>query len=368
MKTKLKVLALIIVAVVGILFGCKKDKKETPTTEEPILQDNTPYVLDKGSFPAAPIAADNSLTVQGVLLGRMLFYEKTLSKNNTLACAGCHKQEFAFNDSARFSIGILGLQGKRQAMSVFNLAWHTNEFFWDGRSHLLRDQALKPIEDTLEMFENLPNIVAKLNTNTLYKNQFMRTFGSEEITSVKISLALEQFMNSIISNNSKYDKFLAGTATLTTSEENGRKLFFMEYNPFFPTQSGAECSHCHSGFNFENNEYMNNGLDTDASITDKGREKVTNNISDRAKFKVPSLRNIALTSPYMHDGRFKTLEQVVDHYDSNLKASTYIDPALENTRAKGLMLNPQQKADLVNFLKTLTDNSLTTNTKYSSPF
>jgi cytochrome c peroxidase len=368
MKMKSKIIALAFVALGVVLYSCKKDTITEPLTETPVQQDNTPYVLENGSFPSPSIAVDNQLTQQGVQLGRMLFYEKSLSKDNSISCASCHKQEFAFDDTAKFSIGVLGLKGKRQAMAIFNTAWHTNQFFWDGRANLLRHQSLLPIQDTLEMFETLPNIVAKLSTSPMYKNQFIKTFGSEEINPTKISLALEQFMNSIVSNNSKYDKYLAGTATLTASEDNGRKLFFMEYNQFFPSQSGAECSHCHSGFNFTNNDYMNNGMDTDASITDIGREKVTNNVSDKAKFKVPSLRNIALTAPYMHDGRFKTLEEVVDHYNSGLKASTYIDPALENTRGTGLMLNAQQKTDLVNFLKTLTDNALTTNPKYNSPF
>lgn len=228
----------------------------------------------------------------------------------------------------------------------------------------MRDQSLKPIQDTLEMFETLPSIVTKLSKNPMYQVQFIKAFGLSEVTSEKISKAMEQFMNSIVSNNSKYDMYLAGSSTLTTSEDNGRKLFFQEYNQFFPSLSGAECSHCHSGFNFTNNDYINNGIDTDASITDIGREKVTNSTTDKAKFKVPSLRNIALTAPYMHDGRFKTLEDVVDHYNNGLKASTYIDPDLENTKGTGLMLTAQQKTDLVNFLKTLTDYSLVERTTW----
>lgn len=358
----------IVATFLIVLIACKKDTKTNNPTEEPAKYDDTPYAFSSGSFPVPTIASDNALTEQGVHLGRMLFYEKTLSKNNLISCASCHKQEFAFDDTARFSIGVLGLKGKRQAMAIFNTAWHNNEFFWDGRAHLLRDQALLPIQDTLEMFETLPSIINKLSNNPMYKVQFTKAFGSSEVTSEKVSKALEQFMNSIVSNESKYDKYLAGSATLTPSEDNGRKLFFQEYNQFFPAQSGAECSHCHSGFNFTNNDYMNNGMDTDASITDIGREKVTGNVADKAKFKVPSLRNIALTAPYMHDGRFKTLEEVVDHYNNGLKASTYIDPALENTRGTGLMLTAQQKMDLVNFLKTLTDNSLVTNPKYKNPF
>ena len=364
---------LILVAITvlfAFIYACKKEPIAT-TAEEPVATveyDETPYSLQLGAFPAAPIAVDNQLTVQKILLGRMLFHEKALSRDGSMNCASCHIQQFAFTDTARFSKGVLGLLGKRQGMAIFNMAWNNNEFFWDGRAHLLRDQALKPIQDTLEMHESLENVVTKLKAKQNYKDQFKRAFGSEEINSERMSLALEQFMNTIVSTDSKYDRSLANTATLTISEENGRKLFFGEYNKFFPNSSGAECAHCHSGFNFENDDYMNNGLDTDADLKDVGREKVTKNASDRGKFKVPSLRNIALTAPYMHDGRFKTLEEVVDHYNTGLKSSTHIDPALENTRSTGLMLDATEKADLINFLKTLTDEKLTTNPKFSSPF
>lgn len=366
MKITSYIMALAAFSVMLITaYSCKKENNNTGTNVE---YDNTPYVLEYGTFPPPAIAQDNPLTMQGVKLGRMLFYEKMLSKDGSLACAGCHRQEHAFTDTAKLSVGVRGLKGKRQAMSVFNMAWHSNEFFWDGRSHLLRDQSLKPIQDELEMDETLANIVNKLNNSQTYKDQFKRAFGSEEITPLKISLAMEQFMNSIVSNKSKYDLYLEGKAQLTPAEQRGRILFFKEYNPFFPDSSGADCAHCHGGDNFENDQYMNNGLDDDAGITDIGREKVTNKAGDKAKFKVPSLRNIALTAPYMHDGRFATLEQVVEHYNSGLKQSLTLDPALEQTLSKGLMLDAQEKADLVAFLKTLTDETLIKDTRYSSPF
>lgn len=349
---------------IGLVYSCKPDEPD-PTIVE---YDSTPYTLEYGSFPPPNLPADNALTVQGVQLGKMLFYEKMLSKDGTQSCASCHRQEHAFTDTARFSIGVQGNPGKRQAMSVFNMAWNNNEFFWDGRAHLLRDQSLLPIQDELEMDETLENVVAKLKNSQTYKDQFIRAFGTDEITSEKMSLAMEQFMLSIVSNQSKYDQFLAGTAQLTPSEERGRALFFEEYNPFFPDQSGADCAHCHSGDNFENDLYMNNGLDEDGQFTDIGREAVTNNAQDKGKFKVTSLRNIALTAPYMHDGRFNTLEEVVEHYNNNLKTSATIDPALEMTRATGLMLDAQEKADLIAFLKTLTDQELLTNPEFSNPF
>jgi len=262
----------------------------------------------------------------------------------------------------------LGLPGKRQAMAVTNMLWNTNDFFWDGRARILRSQSIMPIEDSFEMHENLPNVVAKLNEIELYKNQLYRAFGTTLINTERISLALEQFMNSIISNNSKYDKVKRGEATITPSEKRGEKLFVTEYNPFFPDSSGADCAHCHTAPNFENDSYMNNGLDTDADIDDLGRMQVTGSSSDLGKFKVTSLRNIELTPPYMHDGRFSTLEEVVEHYNSGIKVSSTLDPTLDNTRATGLFLDAQDKADLVNFIKTLTDKKLATDKRYSNPF
>lgn len=345
-------------------ISCKKDNI---TTVEP-THDTSPYNLIFGNFPPPPIASDNLLTEQTVLLGRMLFYETKLSGDNTIACASCHRQEHAFTDTARFSTGILGFTGHRQAMAAFNLAWHNRGFFWDGRANLLRNQSLMPIQDSLEMHETLPNVVQKLQADAMYRDQFIRAFGSDEITAERISLALEQFMNSIVSVNSKYDRYLAGIETLTPSEERGRELFFTEFNPFFPDSSGADCAHCHSGFNFADNSYKNNGLDEAADQDDKGHEFVTGNPNDRAKFKVTSLRNIALTAPYMHDGRFKSLEEVIDHYDHGLKASPTLDLALEQTRPTGLMLSAQDKQDLIAFLHTLTDSDLMANPAYATPF
>jgi len=357
-------------ALLSLMFfvACDKDEDEE-TSKIVIVQDETEYVLTHGNLPPPQLPADNKMTVQGVELGRMLFYETMLSKDGSQNCASCHNQKNGFSDTTQFSIGVAGLPGKRQAMAIFNMAWHKNEFFWDGRAHLLRDQSLKPIEDELEMDETLENVIAKLSATDLYKNQFMRAFGSEEITSEKMSLAMEQFMFNIVSADSKFDKFRAGEISLSESEERGRILFETEYNPYFPDDSGADCKHCHGGPNFDNNQYMNNGLDSDANITDIGRESVTENANDKAKFKVPSLRNIALTPPYMHDGRFNTLEEVIEHYNSGVKQSGSIDPAILNTlNHGGLLLTDQDKTDLVNFLKTLTDDTFLNNPDYMSPF
>ena len=360
----LKYLAFLFASILFVV-ACTKDD-EVP--EIPVTIDETPYTLAYGDLPTPDLPADNPLTEQGVQLGRMLFYETMLSKDNTQACASCHRQSDGFSDSTRFSIGVELLPGNRQAMPVFNLAWHSNDFFWDGRSELLREQSLRPIQDPLEMNETLENVIAKLSSSKMYQDQFTRAFGSTEVTAEKMSLAMEQFMLSIVSYNSKYDKFLAGEVQLTESEERGRLLFEAEYNPFFPEVSGADCGHCHSGRNFENDQYMNNGLDTDASMTDIGREAVSQNANDKGKFKVPTLRNVAVTAPYMHDGRFQTLEQVVDHYNEGIQASETVDPTVLNTINTGLFLTEEDKVDLVNFLKTLTDDTFLNEAAYKSPF
>lgn len=356
---------LFISGILLLWLGLEACQKDTPTPNPDPT--NPAYELSYQNLPEPSIPADNPLTVEGVKLGKLLFYEKMLSGDGSQSCADCHRQANAFTDTAQFSIGIAGLPGKRQAMAIFNMLWNSNGFFWDGRAALLRHQALLPIQDPLEMNETLANVVSKLSQSTLYPAQFEKAFGSAEINETRISLALEQFMNSIVSSSSKYDDFLQGKQSLTPSEERGRKLFFAEYNPFFPEESGADCAHCHSGVNFENNLYMNNGVDSFYAGMDIGRQSVTNNPNDRGRFKVTSLRNIELTPPYMHDGRFQTLEQVIDHYNTGLHDSPTLDPALKNTLGTGLMLDAQDKADLIAFLKTLTDTKLITNPAYANP-
>ena len=230
MRHNIKTISLMVLLFLFVL-SCKKDGNDS----DDVAYDDTPYDLNYGDFDPPTIPADNPLTVEGVKLGRMLFYEKRLSKDNSQSCAGCHRQEHAFTDTTRFSIGVEGLPGKRQAMSVFNTGWHTNEFFWDGRAHLLRDQSLLPIQDSLEMNETLANVIAKLSVDQSYRDQFVRAFGTDEITSERMSLAMEQLMSSIVSVNSKYDKYLLGETTLTACAERGKDVFFDEFNPGFPS-------------------------------------------------------------------------------------------------------------------------------------
>lgn len=357
---KKKVLSLSVILLV--LVACNKNSEI-----QPVEYDESPYSLDYGNFPPPNSPNASNLTVEKVKLGKMLFYETKLSSNLTQACADCHRQEHAFSDTAQFSVGAEGDVGDIQAMAIFNMAWHSNGFFWDGRSPQLNHQATQPIQNPVEMNETIPNVISKLSSDEKYTNQFIRAFGDEEISEERIGLALEQFMFTFMSNNSKYDKYLAGTATLTPSEERGRVLYFTEYNEFFPNESGADCAHCHGTITFENDQFMNNGLDAEADLA-LGRFSVTNNVQDKGKFKVPSLRNIEVSSPYMHDGRFTTLEEVVEHYNIGIEVSSSVDPALLATTSTGLMLSEQDKQDLVAFLKTLTDEQFLTNSEFESPF
>ncbi len=313
-----------------------------------------------------PLPSDYPLTQQRVELGRMLFYEPALSRDGSQSCASCHVQSDGLSDKRKYSVGIRGLSGTRQAMSIVNLGWHRRGFFWDGRVSTLRQQALHPIIDTLEMDNTLENAVRTLSSKSVYRDQFIRAFGSDTITTERIGIAMEQFMLTVVSGNSKWDKVQRGEASFTEQEERGRNLFFSEFDPTGKVKSG-ECFHCHGGPNFTNDRFMNNGLDDDASFMDIGRERVTMDPADRAKFKVPTLRNIAVTAPYMHDGRFTTLEEVVRHYSSGVKQSSTVDVLLQFSLKPGLGLSESDVADLVAFLKTLTDEAYLTNPKYAKP-
>lgn len=364
-----KELILVLASLVLLIPACQMDAGQEDINEIIVEYDPTPFFLNTEGLPPALIPADNPLTEQGVQLGKMLFYDPILSKGEEQSCANCHVQLDGFSDVNQFSTGVGGLEGGRQAMSIFNLVYHPNGFFWDGRATTLREQSLMPIQDPLEMDETLENVVSKLEAEQDYKDQFMRAFGSEEITSVKVSLALEQFMHSIISNGSKFDQFQRGEITLTDSEERGRALFFAPFNPNDPAISGADCGRCHGGPNFTNNAFMNNGLDMGMNFSDLGRFDVTGNPGDRARFKVTSLRNIAVTQPYMHDGRIESLEEVVEHYNTGVFGSPTLDPILNNIRQNGgLGLSQQDKDDLVAFMHTLTDEIFLNNEVYKSPF
>ena len=311
----------------------------------------TPYRFTmSGTFPIPDLPRDNPLTEERVALGKALFNETALSRDGTLSCASCHVKNFAFTDARRFSLGVRGQKGARNSMSLTNLAWKTS-FFWDGRAPTLRAQALMPIEDHTEMDETLGHVTAKLAAMKEYPPLFTAAFGSPEITTEKLGLAIEQFMLTLTSFDAKFDRALRGKAVLSEDEKRGFELFMTEFDPR-TGQRGADCFHCHGGPLFSDHQFHNNGLAPDEA--DTGRHRVTKLESDRGKFATPSLRNIARTAPYMHDGRIATLEEVVAHYSTGVKRSATLDPNLAKHPDGGLRLSAEDQRALVAFLRTLT--------------
>jgi len=311
-----------------------------------------PYVLHVSNrLPKVNLPPDNVPSVEGVALGQVLFHDSRLSVTNTQSCASCHQAGAAFSDAGkRFSLGAEGHPGTRNAMPLFNLAWQ-QEFFWDGRAKRLRDQVLMPVQDPVEMHQTLDGAVAKLSMDKALAARFAGVFGSPGITAERLGLALEQYLLTLVSQDSKFDQAVLALAKLTPEEQRGLELFVTEYDPSRNLR-GADCFHCHGGNLFSNQGFANNGLD---AAPEAGRQAVTGLEADHGKFRVPSLRNIALTAPYMHDGRFVTLEQVIDHYDHGVHPSATLDPNLAKHPASGLSLTAPDKAALSAFLKTLTD-------------
>jgi cytochrome c peroxidase len=314
----------------------------------------TPYPFQMGAtFPIPDLPRDNPLTVERVELGKTLFFDKQLSINAAQSCADCHAPEKAFTDGRRTARGAEGDFGTRNAMPLFNLAWK-KDFFWDGRAKSLREQVLQPIQNPIEMHEPLTNLCVKLAATDKidYEKLFAAAFGSPEITAEKISVALENYLLTLTSFNAKFDRVLRGGEKFTAEEQRGFELFSTEYDPR-RGQFGADCFHCHGGPLFQSQAFANNGAD--GAFTDIGREKVTGKASDRGKFAVPSLRNVELTAPYMHDGRFGTLEDVIRHYSTGVVRSATLDPNLAKHPDGGVPLSDADQRALVAFLKTLTD-------------
>ena len=343
-----------------LIISCDDD------SEDPYINKPTPSALQIPQLfqdlildPVIP--SNNPQTEEGIALGKKLFFDPILSDDNSLACAGCHRVTNAFTDDTRFSDGIDGLFGHRNSMPLFNLAWnYDNRFFWDGRDSGLENQAFKPVTDPIEMHTTWNAVTEKLQQHPEYPELFSAAFGSVTIDSVLVSKAIAQFERTLISANSKFDKHLLGTVTLTPAEINGFNIFMDE--------TKGDCFHCHGSDNnplWTDNKFHNNGLD--AIITDRGLGRVTGDPADNGKFRSPSLRNLAFTAPYMHDGRFETLDDVINHYSEGLKNSPTIDPLMKKVSQGGVQLTPQEKHDLKAFLLTLTDQDFIRNPDYLNP-
>lgn len=356
----MKYLLLIFIGIVFFL-SCKKDK---------VGYEPTPYQLEIPShFPSMIIPEDNPMTVEGVELGRFLFYEKKLSGDNTMSCGSCHAPNAAFSDHNQFSTGIDGVQGTRNSMALVNLGWQ-NFFFWDGRSKTLEEQILLPVRDPIEMHETWPHAMSELAQDENYRNRFFKAFGKSQPDSINASKAIAQFLRTLISGKSKFDVMYkyennlplspseqAIYNTVTLSEWGGYDLF--------KSLNGADCFHCHNGPLMQVQKFSNNGLD--ATFNDLGRGAVTGNPNDNGKFKVPTLRNIEYSAPYMHDGRFATLDDVIDHYSHFIQLSPTIDPLIEFANQGGVQLDAQEKSLIKQFLLTLSDEEFINNPDFREP-
>ena len=319
------------------------------------------------NYRVFPMSAENPMTVQGVELGRHLFYDKRLSSDGSQSCASCHMPAGSFTDNRAVSVGVEGNAGVRSSMPILDLVYVKNGLFWDGRAPNLEVQAIEPVEDPVELFEDWDNVLAKLRAEKLYHRLFREAFGihnSDEISRDLATRAIAQFERSIVtSGQSKYDRFVNGDPTvLNDAEIRGLELFFDEVQP------DAECGHCHAPPLFTTNEFINNGIEDVESLEDfpdRGRGDVTGQLFDNGKFRVPTLRNIELTAPYMHDGRFATLEEVMEHYNSGVHFTANLDP---NVKPDGLGLSEQNISDVIAFMKALTDTQVTTDPRYQNPF
>ncbi|MEY3780315.1 MAG: hypothetical protein RLZZ510_298 [Bacteroidota bacterium] len=366
--------------VIGLLTlgfsSCEKDPNDpvhkTPSVYKPTQVDPT-TIFPGGKFGMPSLPSDNPFTEEGIMLGRMLFYDPILSFDSSIACGSCHRQENGFAEPKKLSSGINGLQVARNASPLFNLAY-SRKFFWDARQNTLRELVFEPIQAHNEMAMTLPLLAKRLARTDRYIEYFDKAFGSKPNV-FDMSKAMEQFLLTLVSKDSRFNGFFPGKfSMLSESEKRGALLYngLVDFDAVTGLTTGADCFHCHGGaLAQQNNPDMggiaNNGLD--GNFLDKGFGAITGNPADRGLFKTPSLLNIAVTGPYMHDGRFATLDEVIDHYSDNVNyLSPTISPMMAAHGNRQLKLTAQQKADLKAFLLTMTDNTFLTNPAYGNPF
>lgn len=368
---------IILLGIVAFMSQCKPD----PPVEEPAFAGTTyPWVTPKG-FPEPIFPADNKMTVEGVDLGHHLFFDTRLSDDQTISCASCHNQTFFFSDPVPLSKGVEDKIGRRNAMVIFNLAWQ-EFFFWDGRTSSLEEQSLHPIVDPVEMATTLPIVIERLKNDSIYPDMFKAAFGDSEINEDRIAKALAQFERSIISSNSKFDRVVRlQTEQFTAEEQRGFEMFTSDFTP--SGARGGDCFHCHGAvetgflmgaFGVEN-QFKNNG--NKASFPDdKGRMEVTKLPKDEGRFKVPTVRNMEWTFPYMHDGNVASavsgidpIMELVEFYNSGIHSdSPNIDPNMTKNGGADKKWTQAQKDDLKAFLETLTDDALRFDPAFEDPF
>ena len=336
-----------------LLISCERDiAVEIPI--EPVLYNPTfvEFISPIG-FPPANIPFDNPMTEEGISLGKKLFNDPILSVNNQQACVNCHLQEFSFTDPLQFSVGTSGSIGHRNSMALVNLAWGTSNL-WDGSTSSLEEQALDPVTSPIELHSiSWGQVIDEIKNTEVYPDLFYKAFGVVDFDSTHVAKAIAQFERSLVSAQSKFDLYVQRKTNLTDSELRGMEIYMTEK---------GDCFHCHSYPFMTNHDFHNNGLDSEP-FTDNGLGDFTGEILDNGKFKTPTLRNIAFTAPYMHDGRFATLEEVVEHYNSGGIESSTVDPLMKHV-GKGLGLTEQEKTDLVKFMLTFTDTAFINNPIY----
>lgn len=338
-----------------LFWSCSNDDNGYEPTPQPL---DIPILFSDNIIPPV-IPSDNPQTIEGVALGKKLFFDNILSANGTQACATCHAPQNAFSANTPTSEGVDGIFGTRNSMPLFNLAWNYGERFnWDGTGLSLERQAIEPVENPIELHSNWEDVVERLQTHPDYPELFRLAFKTSTITQELTIKAIAQFERTLISANSKFDKYSLGEATLTPQELNGLDIFLRE--------DKGDCFHCHGNPNnplWTDNLFHNNGLDS--SFSDLGLGGVTGDPNDNGKFKSPSLRNLAYTAPYMHDGRFNSLEEVINHYSEGLQNSSTIDPLMKKIDEGGVQITDQEKADLKAFLLTLSDPSFINNSNFT---
>ncbi|MBL0128220.1 MAG: cytochrome-c peroxidase [Flavobacteriales bacterium] len=347
----------LLLAIAVLTFAaCRKDKDpDEDTGQTPLALSIPSFITDSGHV--AHVGVGNPLTVEGVALGRTLFYEKALSDNYSMSCGSCHVQANGFTDPREFSIGTDGSVGGRNAMQVINMAFDEH-FFWDGRRHSLEGQAHDPVTNMIEMRNTWPVVVQRLQAHDTYPGLFKKAFGTTTIDSDLVVMAIAQFERTLLSFNSPFDRyFYLGQANAMNDQEiRGMDVFMRD----------GHCVDCHKNPFFNDHGLRNNGLDMISA--DPGFGGISGNAADVGKFKVPTLRNIAHTGPYMHDSRFATLEQVVNFYAHNVQVDNpRIDAHMDPWRFGLVNLTPEQEADLVAFLNALTDEGFLTNPTFSDP-
>lgn len=347
---------LYIVPLSIFCLSCSNEETGYEPTPQPL---DIPIIFSDNIIPPL-IPNDNPQTVEGIALGKKLFFDKILSANGTQACASCHAPQNAFTDNTPTSSGIDGVFGTRNSMPLFNLAWNYNERYnWDGTALSLERQAEEPVENPIELHSNWDDAVDRLQQHPEYPELFRLAFKTSTITKELTTKAIAQFERTLISANSKFDKYTLGQANLTSQELNGLDIFLRE--------DKGDCFHCHGSPNnplWTDNLFHNNGLDS--SFLDLGLGEVTGDPNDNGKFRSPSLRNLAFTAPYMHDGRFSSLDEVINHYSEGLQDSPTIDPLMKKIDEGGVQLTTQEKADLKAFLLSLSDPSFINNPEFQN--